>query len=147
MIKKIFLLSSLMASALTGCYSGSTPAEPGEPVVGEVPNDEGLLGSPVYVDSAEVIIMESYPVQVAVLVKGNLPTPCHELHYQYEIQIFGSENRVDITLYSKADPTALCAQSLEPFEKQISLGLEGAVEGTYMVYVNGELAGEFNYPG
>jgi inhibitor of cysteine peptidase len=142
-MKKIILLIGLIGLLLGACA-------PTEELPGPLPGDDAggtsPLGSPAYVDSAELLIMESYPVQVAVWVEGNLPTPCHEFRYQYEIQDFGAEKRMDITVYSEADPAALCTQVLEPFEERILLDLENAPEGTYVVYVNGELVGEFNYP-
>ena len=142
-MKKIILLIGLIGLLLGACA-------PTEELPGPLPGDDAggtsPLGSPAYVDSAELLIMESYPVQVAVWVEGNLPTPCHEFRYQYEIQDFGAEKRMDITVYSEADPVALCTQVLEPFEERILLDLENAPEGTYVVYVNGELVGEFTYP-
>lgn len=143
MSKKI--LWTLVVLIAAGCSGG------GGDVVGPLPPDAGghggPLGAPAYVDVAELFIMESYPVQVEVAVRGNLPTPCHVLREQVETQDFGDEKRVDITLSSEADPETICTQVLEPFEAGISLDLENATDGVYVVYVNGELVGEFSYPG
>lgn len=73
---------------------------------------------PVYVDSAEIIYLESFPVQVQLLVKGSLPTPCHQP--VFEVQDFGTSIAVDI--WSLADPDQVCVQVLEPFELAIALG-------------------------
>lgn len=114
------------------------------PPAGDAPLEP--VDGAVYINSAQLLIMESYPVQVALIVTGDLPTPCHELRYHYEIQDFGDEKRVEVTMYSHADPEAICVQVLQPFEERISFDLQNAAEGTYLVYLNGEQVGEFNYP-
>ena len=141
MKKNLVLLIALLAVA--GCAQGGAP-EPSEP---NDPGSTSPIGAPAYVDEAQLIIMESYPVQVAVVISGNLPTPCHALRHQVEMQDFGAEKRVDITVSSEAQPDAICTQVLEPFKAQISLDLANAPDSLYTVYVNGELVGEFNYPG
>lgn len=134
MNKKLFLIA-LLTATLAACA----------PATGEVSPEP--LGGAVYIDSAELLIMESYPVQVALAIAGDLPTPCHELRYQYEIQDFGDEKRIDVTAYSEADPAAMCAQVLQPFEQRVGFDLQNAPEGMYVVCLNGELVGEFAYPG
>ncbi|MQC26321.1 MAG: hypothetical protein DWG76_02580 [Chloroflexi bacterium] len=138
-MKKMFLVLGLAAIALAGCVVDARVEGGGE--------DAGVLGASAYVDKAELVVMESYPAKVSVHVVGSTPTPCHEFRYQYEMQIFGKTNRVDIMVYSEGDPAALPAQVLEPFDETIPIGLENAPEGTYEVFVNGELVGEFNFPG
>jgi len=86
---------------------------------------------PVYIDSVDLILAESSPVQVSVLVEGFLPTPCHKLGWG----LSGSEDGLYLDLYSLADPTGACAQVLEPFSEVVDLG---AFEpGSYVLYVNG----------
>ena len=34
---------------------------------------------PVYIDAVDFLMLESWPVQVHAIVRGNLPTPCHAL--------------------------------------------------------------------
>lgn len=139
-MKPIALLLSLatLGLALAACAPAQPTPDPG--------SGQPLDGA-VYIGSADLLIMESYPVQVALAITGDLPTPCHEFRYQYEIQDFGDEKRVDVSAYSVADPDAICTQVLQPFEERISFDLQNALEGTYVVYLNGERVGEFSYPG
>lgn len=89
--------------------------------------------APAYVDSVEFLFLESYPVQVRAIVKGNLPTPCHEFAWEFDTI---ASTAPTITVYSTVDPEAVCAQVLEPFEETIDLG---AFEtGSYVLTVNGE---------
>lgn len=110
------------------------PAVPTQPAAGAV-----------YVDSADLLIMESYPVQVRLWVTGNLPTPCHS--FEAQVAAADAQNRIYVTAYSAADPAAMCAQVLQPFEEGIAIPMESAADGTYSVWLNGELVGEFTYPG
>jgi hypothetical protein len=36
---------------------------------------------------------------------------------------------------------------IEPFEESVSIPMTGKPDGMYTVWVNGELVGEFSYPG
>lgn len=122
---------------------GPIPVEPGNGIGGV--GDEGKTKGNAYVNSAQLVIMESYPVQVSLAVSGDLPTPCHEL--RYAIDPPDADNRIMVEVYSVVDPELLCTQVLQPFEENISLPIEDLPDGTYAVYVNGELVGEFSYPG
>jgi hypothetical protein len=99
----------------------------------------------VYIDSADLLIMESYPVQVALHIVGNLPTPCHEI--LFEVAGSDEQNRIFVTAWSEADPAAICAQVLQPFDESVSIPMGGAADGTYSVWLNEGLVGEFSYPG
>lgn len=94
----------------------------------------------VFVDSAHLVLLAEEPVQVALEVSGNLPTPCHKL--QWEISRPGMENRVDVRLYSLVEAGSNCIQVLKPFTERISLGIEAGSE--YAVYLNGEEVGIIN---
>lgn len=136
----------------SGCAQAPDPAAPSEPPSAQAPGPAApteaasIPGSdvppgergPVYVDTAELLLMESFPVQVNLQVKGALPTPCHEL--KWEVEAPDSSGRIDVALYSLADPTLACIQVLEDFEAGIPLG--SYAEGTYTVYLNGKLVGE-----
>lgn len=101
-------------------------------------------GGPVYINSSDLLIMESYPVQVSLHISGELPTPCHE----FRSQVAGpdEQNRIFVTSWSEIDPNTVCIQVLEPFDLSIPIPMEGSGEASYPVYLNGELVGEFRYP-
>lgn len=107
-------------------------------------SDEGKIRANARVESAELIIMESYPVQVSVAIAGALPTPCHAL--RYEISEADSENRIYVEVFSMVDPGEMCVEMEQPFSENVSLPVAGLPDGIYSVYVNGELIGEFSYP-
>jgi hypothetical protein len=104
------------------------------------PGDEQLSQSTVFIHEVSLLIRESFPPQIAVSVAGDLPTPCNQL--RAVIHTPDQENKIVIDLYSVADPNKVCAQTLEPFEAQIELGTFPT--GHYSVWVNDQLAGEFD---
>lgn len=95
---------------------------------------------PVYADEVSLLQMESYPVQVVLLVRGSLPTPCHEV--KWEVVGPDARGRIEVTLFSQADPSMACIQVLEPFEVSIPLG--SYATGSFTVWLNGEQVGEFS---
>ena len=104
------------------------------------PGDAQLTRGEVFINETSLVIRESYPPQISLSIKGDLPTPCHELRAQ--IALPDSENKVMVEAYSVVDPNMACTQVLEPFEEFIDLGTFPT--GHYSVWVNGELAGEFD---
>jgi hypothetical protein len=91
--------------------------------------------APVYVDSVDIQYLESFPVQVQLVVRGSLPTPCHEA--VFEVQDLG--DLIDVRLWSLADADAICIQVLEPFELVIPLGSYETAD--IPVALNGEVVG------
>ncbi len=87
--------------------------------------------------------MESFPIQVRLHVTGDLPTPCHK--FQADVSEPDVENRVDVAVYSLSNPELMCAQVLQPFDESVSVPMSGQTDGTYTVYLNGELVGQFEY--
>lgn len=104
------------------------------------PNDANLTRGDVLIDSSDLLIMESYPIQVALALKGNLPTPCNQLRVLASPP--DAQNHIQVEVYSVIDPERMCAQVLEPFEANIGLG--SFPSGRYSVLVNGETIGEFD---
>ncbi len=128
---KSILLRSFLAVLLTLGSLGTTALGSSSPEP-SVPVD---TVDPVYLDTVDVRYLESYPVQVHLVVTGSLPTPCHEP--VWEVQDRG--DAIDVHLWSLADPGRMCITVLEPFEISIPLG---AFESADMpVLLNGEIVG------
>lgn len=109
------------------------------------PGQGKLSQGNAFVNSADVIVMESYPVQVTLALSGELPTPCNQL--TVDISEPNADNQIHIDVYSLVDPAMTCIAVIEPFDEQVSLPVESLADGTYEVWVNGTLIGEFSYPG
>lgn len=120
---------------------GPTPADvrgEGNPFAPQ-PGDDQLNRGEVQLNQSEVMIMESFPVQITVHLEGSLPTPCHQLRVSIEGDPGSQEIRLDV--YSVVDPDEMCAQVLEPFEANIPLG--SFEDQGYTFWVNGEQIGEY----
>jgi hypothetical protein len=118
--------------------NNETPGVP--PSYAPRPGDEDLARGEVFLSSAEILTMESYPLQFAVIVKGNLPTPCHELRVATHEP--DGQNRIKLEVYSLSDPNAVCAGVLEPFEQNVILG--NFASGHYTLWMNDQQVGEFD---
>jgi hypothetical protein len=89
--------------------------------------------------------MESYPIQVKLMLAGSLPTPCHRL--RVVVPEPDDEGKIMIEVFSLVDPDQMCAQVLTPFEQYLDLDLTNLLDGSFSVFINGEFTGAFNYPG
>lgn len=139
----VLLVVSLTLAACGGAADPDAPVDRGEvtPPASETPEPPAGVRAEAYVDEAQLQIMESFPIQVAVAVQGNLPTPCHSFASEFEID--EEQGRIDVQVYSLApeDEDLACAQVLQPFEENIRLG--SFEQGEFDVYVNGEKIGSF----
>jgi hypothetical protein len=123
-------------------------ATPGQtqptPMEGESPQDNMVQGQ-VFLGEMQLLIMESFPVQIALHVQGGLPTPCHV--FEFTIAEPNEKNEIHVDAFSLVSEGAICVQVMQPFEETVSLPMVGQPDGKYSVWVNGEKVGEFSYPG
>lgn len=94
-----------------------------EPVVGTAP-----------IDSLDILILESFPVQVNVIASGNFPDGCTRLE---EAMVAFDGTTFNVSLPTARPGDAACTQALVPFDKVIPLDVLGLPAGTYTVNVNG----------
>jgi hypothetical protein len=114
--------------------------EPSTNPLAPQPGDAGLTRGNVYITEASLIIRESFPPQISLTLAGELPTPCNQL--RVEINSPDSENKIAVDVYSVVDPNQMCIQVIEPFEESLDLGTFPT--GHYTVWVNDQMAGEFD---
>ncbi len=103
------------------------------------PNSGEGVEAPVYVNRAEILMLESFPVQVVLIVEGDKPTPCHEL--RWEVSGPDAAGRIDVELSSTIHSDVMCVQVLEAFEARIPIG--SFETGSFAVWLNGERVAEF----
>jgi ABC-type glycerol-3-phosphate transport system substrate-binding protein len=129
----------LLAVLLSACGGGADqPTDTTIPTTpttatAEIPDDAG----PVFVEATDILLMESFPVQVALHVTGSLPTPCHQAVWEVE----DDGTTIAVQLASITEPDVFCAQVLEPFDISIPLG--DFESGTRVVTLNGDEIGDF----
>jgi hypothetical protein len=86
------------------------------------------------VEEIEIMILESFPVQVNVVARGNLPDGCTTID---RIEQQRQENTYLVTITTVRPANQMCTQALVAFEQIVSLDVAGLKAGTYMVNVNG----------
>lgn len=131
-----FLALILITAACAGppeesVDSGEEPSPTTGPI--GIPVDAG----PFFVDSTDILLMESFPVQVALRVNGNLPTPCHQAVWDVE----DDGEAIHVTLATVAADDEVCTQVLVPTELSVPLG--SFESGARTVILNGEEVGDF----
>ena len=104
------------------------------------PADSALTRESVYLDSIDLLTMESYPLQFSLALAGNMPTPCNQL--RVAVSPPDAENQILVDVYSLSTPGKICAEVLQPFSQNVPLGSFPA--GHYTILVNGEKVAEFD---
>jgi inhibitor of cysteine peptidase len=127
-MRKALLTIAFLALATFGC-AGIELAPTSPPAVTQAP----VLGEAV-VESIEILILMSFPVQVNVVARGNFPDGCTTID-QIVRERDGNTFLATITTIRPANQ--MCTDALVPFEKVISLDVYGLPAGVYAVTVNG----------
>ena len=95
-------------------------------------NGEYIYGTAI-VENIDILILESFPVQVNVIAKGYLPDGCTEIG---DITKNMDGNIFTVTIETIRPADAMCTQAIVPYEKSIPLDVYGLKAGTYNVLVN-----------
>lgn len=144
------LALSILLAVLTGCSLVSTSSTVPSPSPSSMPpssyepqpDDAKLERGQVLLDleSSRVVIRESLPAQVSLILNGSLSTPCHKL--RIVVTPADPQKEIRLEIYSVFDPKEVCITLVQPFNATIPLGSYSG--GHYTVYVNDQLAGEFD---
>lgn len=150
---KIIISALLVASVLlmASCQPVlPKPVDPDQPVSSDDPpaptasisdNDKYVISEMTYIDSIDVLVLESWPLQVNAVIKGNLPDGCTVIH-QVQNQIDGTV--FNIKIFTIREKEAFCTEALVPFEEVVPLDVYGLPAGTYTVKAYGASA-EFTF--
>lgn len=94
----------------------------------------GVESAKASVESIEILILESFPVQIHVVARGHLPDDCTEIA---EITQERQGNTFSVTITTARPANVACAEKVVSFEEVIPLDVVGLPAGTYTVDVNG----------
>ena len=126
---------SILTILLGSCNRATTPDEtPTAVPVTSAPISGEEIREDAMVERVEVLILESFPVQVSVQISGSLPDSCTEV-VSTNVEQQGQRYLVLITTARPADKE--CAQVIRPFTETVSLDVLGRPAGDYQVLVNG----------
>lgn len=159
-MKRRLILAILTALALIGSACAPTAAPPvptrpagsplpTEPVQSPLPTEpahsplptdlaqpdaSGLIHGKATVESITLLTLETFPVQIRVVVRGTLADGCTGLGEARQ-SIVGNTIHLDITTTRPADK--MCIQIVAPFEQTYPLDVFGLPAGSYTVDANG----------
>jgi hypothetical protein len=137
----IFLFAVMLLSACAAATPSPTPSPSADPYAPQ-PGDSELQRSEFYLDeqATNILTMESFPLQFALNLEGELPTPCHQPRIVVNPPDAG--NKIMVEAYTVIDPDVICMQVIEEFAANIHLG--SFPEGHYTLWVNEIMIGEFD---
>lgn len=92
--------------------------------------DKFEVGETAYIDSMDIVFLESFPLQVHSVLKGNLPDGCTSIQH-HEVKRDG--NTFVINVFTKRPVDAFCTEALVPFEYPVPLDVYGLIAGDYTV--------------
>jgi hypothetical protein len=96
-----------------------------------LPPVEGLAP----VSSVSLRISESFPVQVAAVVRGSLPDGCTKIDAVTQTRD-PAEKRLQVTITTLRPQDQACTEAEVPYEETVPLDVLGLPAGTYTVVVN-----------
>jgi hypothetical protein len=114
--------------------SSSGPTSPAEAPVTPTPEASNFTYGRASVENVELLIQESFPVQVQAVVTGKLPDGCTEID-QATTQQEGNTFHIELT--SRQAVRQACTEALVPYQETIPLDVAGLPAGEYRVNVNG----------
>lgn len=127
------LLMGLFMSFIIGTAASPPPVRPPEPPVPDSSSGGAQpFRSDVTVLDVQVVVMESFPMQVVLEVRGEFPSGCD---FPAQVQQRREGNAVVVEVYQEIPPDVLCPMILRPYNDTIRL--EGDFEpGDYIFQVN-----------
>ena len=146
-IKFLLILTMIISLiAFSGCTEDSNDVDTADtdvdiedqtPMPPEIkpnlPDNDNLIYGTAVVENIDILILESFPVQVNVIAKGYLPDGCTEIG---DIAKVRDGNTFTVTVGTIRPADAMCTEAIVPYEEVIPLDVYGLKAGTYDVIVN-----------
>lgn len=119
---------------------GAVSVSPSEPISSDSAKsqptkDENFvhLGD-LNIESAQILVAESFPVQVSAQIKGTFPDACTGVG---NIEQEREGETIFVRVGSVRPKDALCAQVITPFDYSVSIDVLNLPKGQYTIDVNG----------
>ena len=135
MNKNLFILAVVIAIGIIAGIAINTLStdNPKPPDYRNNKTDKFIYGNAT-VESIEIMVLESFPVQIRVNASGYLPDGCTKV----DGIVRGKEgNTFLVNIRTVRPANAFCTEAIVPFQEVISLDVYGLKAGIYNVDVNG----------
>lgn len=135
-IRKKLIVWVAIFLALSACQPVFVPNEPVQLPTDDLTDDypfedKYIYGQDAIIESLEILLLESFPLQAKVKVEGFLRDGCSEL---FDIKVEHEEmDFILIITTRRPSGDVACTEALVPFEKVVVLEIEGLDAGTYTV--------------
>jgi inhibitor of cysteine peptidase len=131
-MKRFELIGLLALSMVLAACTGGTPV-----LATATPAEGEVLYGKATVEEVSVVFLESFPLQVQVVAKGYLADSCTSID---EVIVKQADNTFTAEITTRRPAQEMCAQIVQPFEKNIPIDVYGLPAGDYTVDVNGVTA-------
>ena len=129
------VMTLLLFSVLAACSSGNKSASTTTTTRDPLANQNQTAANEAKVESIQIVITESFPVQISVVAKGHLPDSCTLIDQVTEER---NNNTLVVKILTTSQPVGKnCTSTVQPFEEIIPLNVVGLKAGIYAVKVNG----------
>ncbi|MBI9045286.1 MAG: hypothetical protein JEZ06_12425 [Anaerolineaceae bacterium] len=88
------------------------------------------------VEHVELIMLESFPLQVHAIIRGALPNGCT---FIVDTSQEKQDNNIVLHIFTQTDSRTLCTEAEVPFEQIIPLDVNGLPAGNYQVVLNDKI--------
>ena len=104
--------------------------------------EPGMVRAELTPVETDLLLLESFPVQVRLFVAGDLPNPCARLGWA--VKPGDDQGRIEVALYTDQPTGTACVQVLASYAETIPIG--SFERGSFAVFVNGQQVEEFVLP-
>jgi inhibitor of cysteine peptidase len=126
----ISILIRLLTAFFTAFFMGTSTTVSVPPP--DAQSGEETFQSPTHITNVEVIVMESFPMQVRLHITGEQPDGCD---FPVIVEQTRDGNTVTVSIYREVPTSVMCPMILLPYDDTISL--DGNFEpGDYVFQVN-----------
>ena len=124
----------ILFTVLTACSSGNKSAPTTTTTKDPIATKNLTTSNEAKVESIQIVITESFPVQISVVAKGHLPDNCTLINQVTEER---NNNTLIVKILTTSQPAGKnCTPAAQTFEEIIPLSVVGLKAGIYAVKVN-----------
>ena len=125
------LAASLIALLTLSACGAANPTSTPLPQPTPPPNTTAGVAP---VDTIEVNVLESNPLQINAVIKGNLPNPCTTITGVTQSR---DGYTITLTVNTATETDKACIEVIQPYEQTVTIDTKDLTAGTYTVTSNG----------
>ena len=139
----ITIVIVMLATFSLGCAEDRGDTALNESDTGDATNDgdsgivdEQYIRGTAVVEAVDIVILESFPVQIHAVATGYLPDGCTRVEEE-SIAIVHEDDMFNVSIGTIRPKDMACTEAIVPFEQTVILDVYGLKKGVYTVNING----------